>query len=677
MQTGVCAVWRWRVLPWLLTAASATALLGGCSNTNVEAEPVIQISLVAANTAPAVGATTTITATIINDATSSGVTFSVYGGGTLSGATATTVTYTAPTSVAGELTPVVIATSVADPLITSEVGLEVNGTPLITQPRTFPTDTNVAYGLTVSVAGGVAPYTWTQTAGTLPTGLTFTNGTSTAVAYSGTPTQTGTFPQSLQVVDSTGAMSSVSFNIIVDPQYTCLLNGSYVMQLTGYENTTYVPAVLTASITVDGSGVVSGVEDFGQPGASRFAVPIVGSCTTTSANYGLLTIAAGGFSSIYSFAVFDSLVAGRIEEIDSTGFNMTGRIEQQSATGVNAAAPSGDFAFGFGGFNATNVHLGVAGQATFAAGGAISSGRIDANGALSLAAAPVTGSLSASVGGGRGTGALTLGGVTYPIIFYAQSPDNLYLMSAGAATASTLLSGFATRQSAEPYSVDSLSEPGILELWGVVPAGTTTGPEPDTSLARLSNVSSASGTLDVFLNQTTRQPLTIQLNPALTTTIIQDYPTAGVTVDAGGRAVVTAPASANARAYVVYLSGPTTGYAVEKDASTTGAYGYLEIQDPTPFASAPLGVFVSGTEIGLRQGPLTLLPQVTVSSTSMAASSISVTHAADLTTGRGTGLASTDYFGGTTVYYYIINPNRIVLMGDGTSAGTAINWLQH
>jgi hypothetical protein len=661
----------------ILTAAFGATVAGGCSNTNVSAEPVIQISLTAANTAPAVGATTTITATIVNDATSSGVTWEVYGGGTLSAATSTTVTYTAPASVAGSLTPVVIATSVADPLITSEVGLEIEGTPLITQPRIFPANANVAYSLTVSVDGGVAPYTWTQTAGTLPTGLTYTTSTSTEVAFSGTPTQVGTFPQSLEVADSTGATSSVNFNIVIEPQYTCLLNGSYVLQLTGYENTTYVPAVLSASITVSPAGVVSGFEDFGQPGASRFDVPIVGSCTTTSANYGLLTVAAGGFSSIYSFAVFDSLQAGRIEEIDSTGFNMTGRIEQQSSAAVSAAAPSGDFAFGFGGFNANNTHVGVAGQATLAADGSFATGRVDANGALSLVAAPVTGSLSATDASGRGTGSITLGGVTYPIIFYAQSPTSLYLMSAATATASPLLSGFATSQTAEPYSVASLAEPGILELWGVVPAATTTGPEPDTTLARFSNVNASSDTLDVFLNQTTRQPLTIELNPALSTSIIQDYPTAGITVDAGGRAVVSAPAATNSRGYVIYLSGPTTGYAVEEDGSTTGAYGYLEIQDPTPFASAPIGVFVSGTEIGLRQGPLTLLPQVTVGSTSMAASSISVTHAADLTTGRGTGEASTDYFGGTTVYYYIVNQNRIVMMGDGTSVGSAINFLQH
>ncbi len=214
-------------------------------------------------------------------------------------------------------------------------------------------------------------------------------------------------------------------------------------------------------------------------------------------------------------------------------------------------------------------------------------------------------------------------------------------------------------------------------MGGGGPAGPTTGPEPYTTLARFSGLDPSLGTLDLFLNETTRQPITITLNPALTTTILQDYPAASITVDGGGRAVVRAPGTSNSRAYVVYLYGPTTGYAVETDASTYGSYGYLEMQDPTPFAAAPTGVFVSDTEIGLRQGPLTLLPEVTVGSTSMSSSSVTVTHAADLTTGRGTGSASTDYFGGTSVYYYIVNQNRIVIMGNGTSVGTAISFMQH
>ncbi len=659
-----------------LAAFGVSVLLGGCSSDNIASEPVIQVSLTAANTAPAVGATTAITATIINDATNSGVTFQVYGGGTLSGATATTVTYTAPASVAGELTPVIIATSVANPLITAEVGLTVQGTALITPPRIFPADANVAYSLAVSETGGVAPYTWTQTAGTLPTGITFSNSTSTEVVFSGTPTQTGTFPITLSLVDANGSTSVVDFEIVIQPQYTCLLQGTYVFELTGYQNTTYIPTVTLGTITVNAAGVVSGIEDFGQPGFSRFDVPVVGTCTTTSANYGQLTLAAGGVSSIYSFGVFDSLEAGRMEEADTTGFNATGRFQAQTSAAAGAAAPSGDFAFGFGGFDANNVHLGFAGQGTLAAG-SLASARADATGSVTLAAAPVSGAFSGTDTYGRGTASLTVGGKTYPVIYYAQSADTLYLMSAGLGAATPLLSGFVSRQTAAPYSAASLAEPGILELWGVVPAGTDSGPEPYTTLARFSALNPSAGTLDLFLNETTRQPITITLNPALSTTILQDYPAASITVDAGGRAVISAPGTSNSRDYVIYLYGPTTGYAVEKDASTYGSYGYLEMQDPTPFAAAPTGVFVSDTEIGLRQGPLTLLPEVTVGSTSMSSNSITVTHAADLTTGRGTGTASTDYFGGTSVYYYIVNQNRIVLMGNGTAVGTAISFMQH
>ncbi len=76
-------------------------------------------------------------------------------------------------------------------------------------PATLPGGTaGTAYSQTLTIAGGIAPYTTTQT-GTLPTGITFNAATRT---FSGTPTQSGTFPISVTVTDSTGGTAATVTN---------------------------------------------------------------------------------------------------------------------------------------------------------------------------------------------------------------------------------------------------------------------------------------------------------------------------------------------------------------------------------------------------------------------------------------------------------------------------------
>jgi hypothetical protein len=52
----------------------------------------------------------------------------------------------------------------------------------------------------------------------------------------------------------------------------------------------------------------------------------------------------------------------------------------------------------------------------------------------------------------------------------------------------------------------------------------------------------------------------------------------------------------------------------------------------------------------------------------------------ETTTGRGTGQASIDYYGGTGLVLYIVNANRLRIMGGGqrgfTPVGSAISIAQ-
>jgi outer membrane autotransporter protein len=76
-------------------------------------------------------------------------------------------------------------------------------------PATLPGGTaGTAYTQVLTIAGGIAPYTVTQT-GALPMGLTFNAATRT---FSGTPTQAGTFNISVAVTDSTGGTAATVTN---------------------------------------------------------------------------------------------------------------------------------------------------------------------------------------------------------------------------------------------------------------------------------------------------------------------------------------------------------------------------------------------------------------------------------------------------------------------------------
>ena len=70
----------------------------------------------------------------------------------------------------------------------------------------------VAYSVTVSGVNGTSPYTFSQTGGTLPIGLTLNGSTG---VISGTPTTAGTYTFTIQVTDSTLLTNSYTFQIII------------------------------------------------------------------------------------------------------------------------------------------------------------------------------------------------------------------------------------------------------------------------------------------------------------------------------------------------------------------------------------------------------------------------------------------------------------------------------
>ena len=75
---------------------------------------------------------------------------------------------------------------------------------------------------TLAATGGISPYTWTTTAGSLPTGLNL----STAGVISGTPTASGPFGFTVKVTDSLGATSTASFSITINSPLSITTTGA-------------------------------------------------------------------------------------------------------------------------------------------------------------------------------------------------------------------------------------------------------------------------------------------------------------------------------------------------------------------------------------------------------------------------------------------------------------------
>jgi hypothetical protein len=68
-------------------------------------------------------------------------------------------------------------------------------------------------GGAITSAGGTGAHTWSLSAGTLPTGLTLGTGPGSNTAITGTPTQTGSFPITVQVVDSSAPSAQTDTQI--------------------------------------------------------------------------------------------------------------------------------------------------------------------------------------------------------------------------------------------------------------------------------------------------------------------------------------------------------------------------------------------------------------------------------------------------------------------------------
>lgn len=118
---------------------------------------------------------------------------------------------------AGKSTFAIQVTDSAGSTARANLSINVISVPVITSSTLATGEIAIAYSQPLVVSGGTAPYTWSITSGSLPAGLALSAG-----VISGTPTASGAFSFTAQVVDSAAiaATASVSLNIAAAPAIT-------------------------------------------------------------------------------------------------------------------------------------------------------------------------------------------------------------------------------------------------------------------------------------------------------------------------------------------------------------------------------------------------------------------------------------------------------------------------
>jgi hypothetical protein len=224
---------RWLSLTLVLALIISFIGCGSSNSSSSNTKPTISISLSPATVTIVQGQQKSITATTTNDTASQGVTWIISGTGctgtacgTLTSVTTSSAMYNAPASVTANMTVSLMATSVGDTTKTASITITVMPMPSVTTSSVPNGVQNSAYSSTaLAAAGGISPYTWSVTAGSLPAGLSLVGSTG---VISGTPTAAGTSNFTVQVADaSTPALTATkTLSIVIAPPALTITTGT-------------------------------------------------------------------------------------------------------------------------------------------------------------------------------------------------------------------------------------------------------------------------------------------------------------------------------------------------------------------------------------------------------------------------------------------------------------------
>jgi hypothetical protein len=199
------------------------------------------------------------------------------------------------------------------PAKTATANLSIAVAPVVTPPVTISTSSlpggtvSTAYSSTLAAAGGTTPYSWSLSAGSLPTGLNLSSGG----VISGTPTTSGTVSFTVRAADSSAPAKTATANLsiavaaAVTPVTITMsslpdgtVNSGYSSTLAATGGTTpyswsLSAGSLPAGLNLSSSGVISGTPT--AAGTSSFTIKVTDSNSQNdTANLSIAIAAATG-----------------------------------------------------------------------------------------------------------------------------------------------------------------------------------------------------------------------------------------------------------------------------------------------------------------------------------------------------------------------------------------------
>ena len=501
---------------------------------------------------------------------------------------------------------------------------------------------NVPYTASLAASGGVPPYTWSITSGSLPTGLTL----SSSGFISGTPTTQGTSTFTVQVSDSqaTPATATATLSLAINGP-TFRLNGNYVFSFSGYSQGS--PVLQAGSFTSDGLGnITNGFMDSNSATGVLAKLPFTGTYSLDSTNTGPMTLvipALGTFS--YQLAV-PAIGTIRFIQNGSAGDQGTGVI-RKLATGAKFTVSSLAATWAFGSFGADSALSRFASAGTFVADntGKWTSGVEDTNDHGSVAnSVPFTGSFIAiDPLTGRGTATLSVtNGATTNYSFYPVTATELIMLAIDPVSSSAPLALFTLVTTSAPiggYTNASLNTTTAADLQGVALSNSV--PVPDVLLA--------------FVIFDGKGGLTVTTDENLGGTLSANKYTGTYNVETNGRTTLTGFGSSP---IVFYLSS-NTAFTLGTDASVMA--GTIVPQFGSPYTNTSISGSYQGASI------VAVLPTVTVeadSATPDGAGNYPLTYDTSGPGGPQQGLT-------LTATYSVDSTGRSPLTVNGTTAGIA------
>jgi hypothetical protein len=502
-------------------ALLSLALAGGCAkggNGVVPPPPAVDVTITSPkNVNPTtIYPTQSLTLTAkVSNATTTAVTWSLSGPGTLTPVTPpttpATATYVAPATAGSQAT--VSATLAADTTVKGSLTITIADITTEVTPSTL----SVGKGLTQQFTAVAVPddalqtFTWSCKANGVDC-VTFSPNPGVSspglAVYTANDSCSGTCNVQISAaatLDPTGCSPAPKNCTIAKPSLVASrVSGIYAFRFSGYDSSNHATAVV-GTFTVASNGAISGVEDeITSSGPAQHLItggsyaPISPS-DPNSNNAGTLTLTTGSFPNQYQ-VVLDG--AGDIEMIESDGHG-TGSGIAQTSSSANLFTGNQTFAFGFTGVDSNGDRVGYVGILPMN-GTAVVGGQMDVNDnghssniVCSASPCTVTGSYLPN---GNGSWHLKL---TTPVsmgfdFFIASgstskaSPLTFYAISTDPVTTNPAVSGTMVLQdSTLTYDIAHFKGTSISAL-----TGTVTGANATCTAPPCANVSLTLGTAD-------------------------------------------------------------------------------------------------------------------------------------------------------------------------------------